>query len=124
MPTMQLHEEYHPELRADLEFLHNFISSQNWCEAKTMPHCPHSYVVRGKGPKEEDFARFVQHIRSFGYDDRWYSLTNRYLDLDGFKYWTMGFVYSDTVIINRCALSKDSRAFCVEPQQFMAKPSP
>ena len=72
-----------------------------------MPHCPHSYVVRGKGPKEEDFARFVQHIRSFGYDDRSHSLTNRYLELDGFKYWTMGNPVEETTLINRKTLEAD-----------------
>ena len=119
----QLHMEYLPHLVADPDFLRHFIMSQKWREATTMPQCPHSYVVRGKGPKEEDFARFVRHIRSFGYDDRWHSLTNRYLDFEGHKYWTMRFVYSATIIINRCYISGTSHPFCVKPQKFFAKPA-
>ena len=122
-PTIvRFHEEYHPDLVADPDFLRRFIASQKWREAKTMPHCPHSYVVRGKGPTEEDFARFVRHIRSFGYDDRWHSLTNRYLDFDGQKYWTMGFEYPVTIIINRCGLSGAPHPFSPNPQKFLAKP--
>ena len=121
-PFMEPCEEYSPKLVADPDFLRQFIAAQKWRFAKTMPQCPHWYVVRGKGPKEEEFAMFVRHIRSFGYDDRWHSLTNRYLDFGGYKYWTMGYVYSVTVIINRCDLSGDPHPFSTTPQRFLAKP--
>jgi hypothetical protein len=76
-----------------------------------------------KAPTEEDFARFVRHIRSFGYDDRWHSLPNRYLDFDGHKFWTMGFEYPVTVIINRCGLTDAPHTFSTSPQKFLAKPA-
>ena len=120
--TEQLQEEYHPDLVADPDFLRDFIASQTWTFAKTMPQCPHWYIVRGKGPKEEDFARFVRHIRSFGYDEQWHRLSHRYLDFEGSKYWTMGYVYSVTIIINRCDLSGAPHPFRVSPQAFFAKP--
>jgi hypothetical protein len=120
---MQFHEEHHPDLEADPEFLREFIASQTWTFAKTMPQWPHWYVVRGKGPSEEGFARFVQHIRSFGYDEQWHHHNHRYLDFEGQKYWTMGFVYSVTIIINRCDLSGAPHPFCVKPQKFLAKPA-
>lgn len=116
-------EEYHPDLVADPEFLRRFIASQAWTFAKTMPQCPHCYVVRGKGPREADFALFVRHIRSFGYDDRWGPYIHRYLDFDGFKYWTMGYEYPVTIIINRSELSGEPRPFCATPQRFLAKPA-
>lgn len=119
----QFHEEHHPDLAADPEFLREFIASQKWTFAKTMPQWPHWYVVRGKGPKEDDFARFAQHIRSFGYDEQWHHHNHRYLDIEGHKYWTMGFVYSVTIIINRCELSGEPHPFCMTPQRFFAKPA-
>ena len=120
----QFHEEHHPDLAADPEFLREFIASQKWTFAKTMPQWPHWYVVRGKGPSEEDFAKFVHHIRAFGYDEQWHTLNNRYLDFDGYKYWTMGFVYSVTIIIiNRGDLSGDPHPLSTMPQKFFAKPA-
>ena len=61
------YEEYHPQLSPDTEFLEQFINSQKWIFARTMPRCPHWYVVCGKGPIEEEFVKFVHHIRAFGY---------------------------------------------------------
>lgn len=52
------YEEYHPELYKDTEFLTRFIAAQKWIFARTMPQCPHWYVVRGKGPIEEEFGLF------------------------------------------------------------------
>jgi hypothetical protein len=120
-----LYEEYHPELSPDTAFLERFIETQKWRFASTMPKCPHWYVVRGKGPIEEEFVKFVHHVRSFGYDDRWYKTTNRYLDLNGFRYWTMGFVMSATKIINRCKLgTRAPHPFRETPQMFFAKAAP
>lgn len=117
-------EEHHPELCLDSGFLDQFIKSQEWRFAKTMPKCPHWYVVRGKGPSEDDFVGFVRHIRSFGYDEAWFKSTHRYLDFQGFRYWTMGFVMSVTVIINRCELgARSPHPFSGSPQMFYAKPA-
>ena len=55
-----------------------------------MPKHPHEYVIHQKGSSDETFFRFVMTIRRHGYDDHFYLLRIRYLDLDGRRYWTMG----------------------------------
>jgi hypothetical protein len=121
-PRPGLIEEDYPLVVVDEEFLAWFVDNHQWKFASTMAGCPHWYVVREKIPKESDFLRFVHQIRAFGYDSRWFQLTNRYLDFNGFKYWTMGFVESVTIIINRAHLEEPARKFSPAPQKFYAKP--
>jgi endo-alpha-1,4-polygalactosaminidase (GH114 family) len=79
-----------------------FIQTSQWRFAKTMPEHPHEYVVRSWRPdKEPVFERFVMVIREKGYDARFLDATYRYLEIDGWKYWTMGDELNETVIINR-----------------------
>jgi endo-alpha-1,4-polygalactosaminidase (GH114 family) len=68
-----------------------------------MPQWPHEYVVRNWRPdKEPVFERFVMHIRDHGYDAPFLDhATYRYLEIDGWKYWTMGEALNETTIINR-----------------------
>ena len=118
------YEEYHPDLSHDTGFLEGFIAVQKWIFARTMPKCPHWYVVRGKGPIDGEFIKFVHHIRAFGYDEPWGRDIHRYLDFQGFRYWTMGFVMAVTIIINRCELGNRSpQPFSGNPQIFFAKPA-
>ena len=116
-------EERYPEIEWDADFLRRFIAEYPWKIASTMPKDPHAYVVRGKGPREADFIKFMQHIRAFGYDAKWFRLTNRYLDFEGHKYWTMGFTYKVTIIINRAILTTPAQPPSAKPQMFFAKDS-
>lgn len=85
--------------------IQDFIHTSQWRFAKTMPHWPHEYVVREWRPEEEQiFERLVKFIRELGYDDQFEGRTYRYMDLDGWKYWTMGAEVEETTIINRCRI--------------------
>lgn len=79
-------------------------------------------MVRNKGK----WGVLLVHalIRAFGYDEPWGRDIHRYLDFQGFRYWTMGFVMSVTIIINRCELgTRDPHPSSDNPQMFYAKPA-
>lgn len=79
-----------------------FIQTSQWRFAKTMPHIPHEYVVREWRPDQDSvFEQFVMLIRERGYDAQFGKTTYRYLDIDGWKYWTMGEPLNETTLINR-----------------------
>jgi len=80
--------------------LTNFIATEKWTYAKTMPDWPHEYIVREK-VDEEFFIKLVLHIRKYGYEGKFYSKTIVYFDQDGITYWTMGAPIEETIIINR-----------------------
>ena len=81
--------------------LSSFVASAPWTYAKTMPHWPHEYVVRGR-VDEQCFVKLVCHIRANGYEGKFYSKSITYYDVDGMVYWTMGAPLEETTIINRC----------------------
>ncbi len=92
-----LNTEHHQPNRAEPNVkkidseIFEFIMTSRWCFAKTMPQCPHEYIVREwRLDKEQVFECFVMLIRERGYDDRFLNATYRYLEIDGWKYWTMG----------------------------------
>jgi len=80
------------------------ISGWSWTFAKTMPQCPHWYVVRSP-ENEEAFIEFVEYIRIHGVEEQFGQSTYLYLYLGEYKYWTMGNPVPETTIINR-ALAK------------------
>ena len=84
-----------------------FIARSLWTFAKTMPATPHEYTQRKHAQMDEQFVDFVKHIRAFGYDKRFFSKTFRYLDFDGWQYWTMGSDIPSTIIINRAHLNQE-----------------
>jgi hypothetical protein len=47
--------------------INSFIEDHAWTFAKTLPHIPHSYVVKAKCRSAHEFERFVMHIRKHGY---------------------------------------------------------
>ena len=69
-----------------------------------MPKWPHWYVVRRYCRSEDEWLAFMRLIRNWGYDEKFHSMNIRYLDLDGFKYWTNGYIEEHTSIINRAEL--------------------
>jgi hypothetical protein len=80
-----------------------FVAAAPWRFAKTMADIPHEYVVEDKVPDRDGFAAFVTHIAAHGYRARWRHLPpNRYLELDGWRYWVMPGRGDDSIlIINR-----------------------
>ena len=53
------------------EDLWRFVNDERWTYAKTMPDWPHEYLVRER-VDQELFERVVMHIRSNGYEGRFY----------------------------------------------------
>lgn len=83
------------------EDLRRFASESQWTFAKTMPTWPHEYLVRGRVDAVL-FEALVTHIRSCGYEGRFYRRAIIYFEEDGLVYWTMGAPIAETTIINRC----------------------
>ena len=78
-----------------------FVKEQEWVFAKTMPKWPHEYIVRER-VDQELFEHLVRHIRTHGYEGRFYQKTLTYYDEGGITYWTMGAPLEETTVINRC----------------------
>ena len=81
--------------------LRDFVDSETWTYAKTMPEWPHEYIVRER-VDEDLFVQLVEHIRAHGYEGTFYRRKITYFDEDGLTYWTMGAPVEETTIINRC----------------------
>ena len=81
--------------------LRDFVDSETWTFAKTMPKWPHEYLVRD-GVDVQLFEELVHHIRLRGREGRFYDQVFVYFEEDGLLYWTMGAPVGETVIINRC----------------------
>ena len=83
----------------------NFVARRKWREAATYRETsPHEYMVRKWETDEQgnrDFDSFVVLIRRFGYADFYYRVRHLYWAIDDFKYWTMGWPVSETIVINR-----------------------
>lgn len=83
------------------ETLRHFVATSHWIYAKTMPHAPHEYTLRKNAQNEALFEQFVMHIRHHGYRERYGKNWYIRLDLDEWKYWTMGAPLKSTILINR-----------------------
>jgi hypothetical protein len=82
----------------------HFIDRAPWRFARTMPDEPHEYTIRGETP-DEQFEWFVTYIRSHGYRGHYGGHDYTYLEVGGWRYWTMGASVAATTIINRSQLS-------------------
>src|ERR1051326_6706276 len=87
------------------EQINSFIAGHQWRFARTMASMPHSYVVKKGCRSDQEFERFVMHIRRHGYKQKFGSAYYIYLDweVDGVvhQFWTMGAALKTTFIINR-----------------------
>lgn len=94
--------QYLNNMEYNEERLKALIAKCKWTFAKTMPTCPHEYIVRGKcALTDEEFLYFVHAQREYGVPERWWKYNFPYLHIDGYKYWTMGDTFENTTIINR-----------------------
>lgn len=87
----------------DLRWWLDLAPTLPWKRALTMPHAPHSYVVRDRMLDSADFLRAVRVIRTFGEPGKFYARTNIYLTdpTTNQKWWTMGAPLAETTIINQ-----------------------
>ena len=99
--------------------LRKIIAASTWSFAKSMPQIPHCYTSRKNAPSDDDFVAFAAVIRSHGYDERFFSRSYRYLDIDGWQYWTMGNHPEATTIINRARLNREGRPIMKNPVPFV-----
>ena len=90
--------------------LRSMIARCTWTFAKTMPRCPHEYIVRGKCPlSEEEFLYFIDMQRNYGKVERWGKYITPYLYVDDYKYWTMGAPVEETIVMNRAKVDIEKK---------------
>ena len=76
--------------------------SFTWTYAKTMPECPHEYIVRGKTADDETYFLMFNAIEERGEWREWYGTPRQYLHPgDGYYYWKMTDEIEESIIINR-----------------------
>lgn len=95
--------------RTDLAWWLDLAPTLTWTFAKTMPSCPHEYIVEGRSPlTRADFVRAARVIRTFGQPGKFYQRTSIYLTSpDGaWKWWTMDPFVDDTDLINRATTER------------------
>ena len=76
--------------------------SFTWTFAKTMPQCPHEYIVRGKTADDETYFVMFRTIEAHGEWRKWNDTLRQYLHPgDGYYYWKMTDDMQESIIINR-----------------------
>ena len=95
-----------PITQGEIDRARAYIAASRWQNAKSYEAtAPHSYTVRKWRPDAQaEFEWMAGLVRRCGYPRKWYRSTHIYLELDGFKYWTMGAPIPITIIINRAIL--------------------
>ena len=88
----------------DIDGVHDILEENKWIFAKTMPETPHFYTLRRTWRDEKEFESVVEYIREHGVKEKFEGKEYIYLYLDDFKYWTMGDVVKDTILINRAKI--------------------
>lgn len=73
----------------------------HWIFAKTMPDNPHWYTLRREWLHDDDFIETVQFIRRHGYQEIYGGRPYTMLNVNDYKYWTMGAPLHETILINR-----------------------
>ena len=76
--------------------------SFTWTYAKTMPKCPHEYIVRGKTADDDTYFAMFRAIVERGVWREWNGTPQQYLHPgDGYYYWKMTDDINESTIINR-----------------------
>ena len=94
------------------------IAKAPWREAVTYRHTwPHEYVVIPKDGQQELLAAVRERIgRGEGVECHFFHLTGKYLFLGDYKYWPLGDLEVEgVVILNRALLYRDRRDFVIQP---------
>jgi hypothetical protein len=78
-----------------------YVAVVRWQRAKSTTF-PHEYTIRQWRPEwVPHFEWFVNFIRIYGDERPFYRVKYIYLEMDGYKYWTMGAPIPETTVINR-----------------------
>jgi hypothetical protein len=87
----------------NLRFCRDYIDSVNWKFAKTYAEkAPHEYTVKQwVSSKYDDFEHFIELIREYGFQRKYYRQTWTYLLIDGLEYFTHPGPVKETPVINR-----------------------
>jgi hypothetical protein len=112
--------EMSPEI---LEKCRGFVEASTWTFARSMPSIPHEYSARKQNCPypilHEEYEEFILLVREYGVRRRRGKNYYTYLNLDGWRYWTMGYSPEATTIINRgllacqeCGQNVGSNAIC------------
>lgn len=99
-----------------------FVDGHRWKFAKSMPKIPHWYVVRKTCRDDEEFVLAMRAIGEFGYDDNFFKVRVRYIDLDGHRFWTLGYTYESTYILNRAENNHPDIPWAKNPLPWVHKP--
>ena len=104
-----------------LEEMQAFVRRHEWTFAKTMPQIPHEYLLEWNADNPDEYFRFMMTVRRLGYDDYFFKTKNRYADVDGYKYWTMGEYLNTSWVLNRAKLDRSEKPLAPNPVPFVPK---
>lgn len=87
-----------------------FIAARRWKFASTYAKtAPHEYTVRYWDPDVAEYFWFARLILECGYRQNYYKRINRYLEIDGWKYFGLPDGYDNRIeeseVINRATLT-------------------
>jgi len=116
------HREYEKELEAMgkmrqanrpipgdvLALAGNALRRQRYITARAEAN-PHQYCLRKEWIGDVPFAKVAQIIRDYGYVEWFWKKPYMMLNVDSFKYWTMGWPLDVTVLINRTLITPCTR---------------
>ena len=88
----------------DLNRFANLMRGHGWRFALTMAAAPHWYTLREQWEHDQAFDWAVNIIRDGGYKEKFGRSTFTRLNVNGFKYWTMGAAVDKTILINRAVV--------------------
>ena len=84
--------------------------SSVWIYAKTMPDCPHEYIIRGKTANDETYFAMFKTIEERADWGEYAGTQYQYLHPDdGYYYWKMTGDMSESIIINRAKEESEIR---------------
>jgi hypothetical protein len=82
--------------------IESFIKNNNWIFAKTYAKStPHEYCLLDKTPDEEEYNRFVAHLKKNLVKEPFYRTFFYYFHFGDYKYWTMEKIGEQPILINR-----------------------
>ena len=82
-----------PEARTtagERKWISEFVASQTWIFARSMPQWPHWYIIRGNYNWCRDYDRLAALIKRYGVADKWGAKRWLYARFGDFKYWRLG----------------------------------
>jgi hypothetical protein len=112
-PIFQM-KESEKSLPMSMHEVREFVKNCVWVETRLGGEL-HAYTLRVLTEDERSFVHLVETIREYGYDGRYLGKAYRYLDVDGFQYFTQGYDMRVTTLINRKKLHCVQKQWCRNP---------